>query len=376
MIQFGNYLLEKGALAPDQLDEALRYQSVYGGRIGTVLLELGFLVLEELAAHLTNYHGIPLAPPEWLENLDPEAVKAVPMSVVRRCQVLPLKLERHAIHVAMLDPTNLDHLDFVAMAAGREVVPYILPEARLHYWLEVHLGIDRHPRYFNLSQRLRIRGAPAAATPQSGTEAGSDPQPASSAPEEIILLEELVIEPSPPSTPRPSLRKQPTSSPDLRPGAIALLETQLESASERDEIVRLGLRIARCYSSAAALFVVRGASVAGIGANGEGMDETLQGIEMPLDTVSVFTHPAVNALPFRGPPPRDGPDGRILEAMKRPEPQEVFLHPVMIRERVVNVLYADNGSDSFGDTSAAALEALCECISRAYERLILAGKQR
>jgi hypothetical protein len=78
--------------------------------------------------------------------------------------------------------------------------------------------------------------------------------------------------------------------------------------------------------------------------------------------------------PFRGQPPDDGIDGRLLRMIDRGDVQEVLIHPISIRGRVVSLLYADNGPDSFAETSVAALAALCGCVSRAYERLILAQK--
>ncbi len=55
---------------------------------------------------------------------------------------------------------------------------------------------------------------------------------------------------------------------------------------------------------------------------------------------------------------------------------EVNVHPVTIGDRTVNLLYADNGPDAFGETSIAGLTALCDCLSRAYERLITDQKKR
>jgi hypothetical protein len=42
---------------------------------------------------------------------------------------------------------------------------------------------------------------------------------------------------------------------------------------------------------------------------------------------------------------------------------------------VVNLLYCDNGSSAFGETSIAALGAVADCAARAYERLILDKKR-
>jgi len=100
----------------------------------------------------------------------------------------------------------------------------------------------------------------------------------------------------------------------------------------------------------------------------------LEGIELPVLTESIFARPAAVLTPFRGEPPDDGIDGRLLRSIGRGGVQEVLVHPIAIRGRVVNLLYADNGPDHFGETSVAALVALCSCVSRAYERVILAQK--
>jgi hypothetical protein len=52
------------------------------------------------------------------------------------------------------------------------------------------------------------------------------------------------------------------------------------------------------------------------------------------------------------------------------------VHPIAIRARVINLLYADNGAEPLAETSVAALAALCGCVARAYERLILERKYR
>ena len=46
----------------------------------------------------------------------------------------------------------------------------------------------------------------------------------------------------------------------------------------------------------------------------------------------------------------------------------------MIRDQVVNLLYTDSGQNPLGETGFAALSALANLITRAYERLILERK--
>ncbi|MEZ4218109.1 MAG: hypothetical protein R3E88_16605 [Myxococcota bacterium] len=432
MARFGEYLREVGAIDDAQFEEAMRAQRVHGGRIGTNLVEQGYLVLEELAEYLADYHRVPLPPQDWLERPDPKALKLVPASLVRRFHLLPLRLDGARIHVAMVDPSDETQKRFVAEATHRAVVPYVLPEVRLLYWLETHCGIDRHPRFVNLAARVRQPGlatdatAGAALAPRREREIAFAPE---GGPREIafalegppraaddgpfgtidewnlpdaphadvgaleldfaigggardvdtwserdteIVLEDIAIGEERPA-PVPASRARLVA--PATPGEVAALEAQLEGANDRDDVVDLALRIALAYCSFAALFVVRDGLVAGFRSLGPEGVGTLDGVALPASTPSLFTRPATSGLPFRGPPPHDGTDGRVLDAMDRSHVHEVSLQPVAIRRRVVNLLYADNGADPLGDTSVAALAALGRTIARAYERLIVASKR-
>jgi len=407
--QIGTFLCEQGVLGERELEEALRFQTVYGGRIGTCLLDLGYLVVEELAAYLSDYYGVPLPPPDWIERPDPKAAAVVPTPLIRQIQALPLKLERTRLHVAMIDPRNAEHLEFLAMASAREVVPYVLPEKRIVALLETHLDIDRSPRFIGMISRPRqiglsdeeaasatplgrarrrsrtafdapSRGAPDASRP-SATTRTTEPVVTGGAAEEeveeIILLEELVADPDHPEQwDMPDARPTPLPENVAFSARVAHLEARLLGCQERDEIIRLGLQLASCFARVAALFVVRKELVSGFRASTPAMTASLAEIEIPIDAPSMLTYPAMSRMPFRGTPPSDGIDGRLIASLGRHDVAEVFVHPIIIRDRTVNVLYADNGGDSFGETSIAALTALCDCLARAYERLLMAGQEK
>jgi hypothetical protein len=191
--------------------------------------------------------------------------------------------------------------------------------------------------------------------------------------EELILVDEFLTEEPAEPAPATAADRAETAPPNSS-AEIAALEAEIHGARDRDEIVRLTLRIARAYSRAAALFIVRGGVVSGFRGDGEFSNEALEEIELPVLTESIFARPAAVLMPFRGEPPGDGIDGRLLQTIGRGDAQEVLVHPISIRGRVVNLLYADKGPDHFGETSVAALAALCSCVSRAYERVILAQK--
>ena len=212
---------------------------------------------------------------------------------------------------------------------------------------EIHTG---------LGTRSPLAGLPRAAPPPLD--------------EDEILLEEVVTElPARPGSSGPRL---PERKPDV--ADVVALEAELERAGDRDEVARVTLRIARVYCRAAGLLVVHGSTIAGLRGDGEGIVSCLDGILIAADARTLFTIPLRRQRPLRGPAPDKGYDARLLKAMGRSEAIETLIVPVRIRERVVNLLYADNGPEPLPDTSVGALVALGGLLSRAYERLILARK--
>ena len=156
---------------------------------------------------------------------------------------------------------------------------------------------------------------------------------------------------------------------------VAEVEALLTGAGERDQIVELVLELARAYCEVAVLFLVQGGHVRAFRASGEDFEADLAGVEVPLRVHSIFAHPAVTGFPFRGSPPEGGIDGRLLETLGRAHIQDLVVQPIAIRDRVVNLLYCDNGGSAFAESSVAALGAVAQSAALAYERLILDRKK-
>ena len=59
-------LLEAGLITKDQFEEALLNRVVYGGKIGSSLIEMGFVTEENLARFLSKKLAVPYVSPEQL----------------------------------------------------------------------------------------------------------------------------------------------------------------------------------------------------------------------------------------------------------------------------------------------------------------------
>ena len=74
-MKLGEMLLRDGRLSPAQLQTALSLQARDGGRIGTVLFELGFVDLDCTTVYLGLELGIPIATGAMLERAKRSAVR-------------------------------------------------------------------------------------------------------------------------------------------------------------------------------------------------------------------------------------------------------------------------------------------------------------
>src|ERR1041384_4536191 len=91
-MKLGTLLLRNAAIGLSQLEGALRNQVLYGGRLGTNLVELGFLDLEMLSTDLSELSGIPVATPSLLDASDTNYVKRLGSEDAHRLRAIPLGL--------------------------------------------------------------------------------------------------------------------------------------------------------------------------------------------------------------------------------------------------------------------------------------------
>src|SRR3954468_22802554 len=89
-MKLGTLLLRNAAIGLSQLEAALRNQVLYGGRLGTNLVELGFIDLELLSAYLAELSGFPIATPTLLDQADPGLLEKLGADDAHRLRAIPL----------------------------------------------------------------------------------------------------------------------------------------------------------------------------------------------------------------------------------------------------------------------------------------------
>src|SRR5262249_55150322 len=181
-------LLRDGRLTEPQLEAALRYQARDGGRLGTVLVEHGFVDLEALTVYLGLELGIPIATGAMLARAKRAAVRLLQPAQAFRHKCVPLVVQDRQLIAAIEDPHDFANLDGLTQITGYRVLPRVAPEVRIYYYIERYYGVARPARFVKFADTPRAdasavdTGLPAPPLPGlpptiAAPAAGSGPRP-------------------------------------------------------------------------------------------------------------------------------------------------------------------------------------------------------
>jgi type II secretion system (T2SS) protein E len=158
MPRLGELLVAAGLLGPEQVEQALRAQVLWGGRLGTNLVELHYLELDPLSRVLGRQHHLPAALARHFEKADPVLQAQLPPELAERFSCLPLLRmgpDQHVVIAAAapLGPRQLAIIASELAVDAARLVPAVAAELRIRYQLERVYRIRRAARF------LRARGA-------------------------------------------------------------------------------------------------------------------------------------------------------------------------------------------------------------------------
>jgi hypothetical protein len=232
MPRLGDLLVQAGRVTQAQVEEAARAQVAYGGRIGTCLVELDHIEIDELAAFLGRQHKLPMAARRHFERADRDLQALVPAALATRRKVVPIKEipgEHRRVAIAAMGPLKPDVLAEIGGYLGCEgddLVVAVAAELRILYNLERVYGVPRPTRFLR-TRRVGTDEAPLLAPPAS--DSGDDidyvptppPEPMSPTPgvREIVLEAESPPAREPPvleivaEEPEPFVDEDPTPPP-------------------------------------------------------------------------------------------------------------------------------------------------------------------
>nr|AFF60291.1 MshE [Aeromonas veronii bv. sobria] len=142
-MRLGDLLVQEQIISDDQLQLALQQQRQIGRKLGTTLIDLGFISEVQLLQFLARQLDVPFFD---LNNLtiDAAAVPLLPEVQARRYRALAVNLTDDKVTVAMSDPADLSALDAVAALLSPRIM--VLAVAREGQLLEYFDRLYRRTR--------------------------------------------------------------------------------------------------------------------------------------------------------------------------------------------------------------------------------------
>lgn len=316
-MKLGEAMVKDSLITKEQLKLALERQVIFGGKIGTNLVELGIMKETELAAFLSKFFKVPAVDPLKLSSLDSETISCISKEIAEKYKALPFNKERNRLHVAMLEPRSMVNIDELRFITGYDIIPYIITELRFLYALEKYYGTERDLRYIS------------------------------------IFREE----------------EEEETTKDKDKEYLQKVKEEFINAKDKDEIIGIILNEARRIATRVAIFILKGDKF--VGWKSKGL--TIENIEIPTNTTSIFTDVINRKTYYRGPLLKIPGNEPLIEVLSG-TPQDCIMIPINIRDKIIALLYADNGNASVMDAGLSYINTLVSMASISFEIIILKNK--
>jgi hypothetical protein len=327
-MRLGELLVRDELITTIQLEEALEGQAACGIRLGSALMEMGYVEENALGRTLSEKTGAPFIGGSELSVIPAEVVQTFSPSMALRYHAMPFRLERNRLGLAMSDPNDFRAIEDIAFATGRVVQPYIAPDVHVSHaramYYQVRDGEERYRRLAELRRGNRPPFPGRAAMPEVEQRPGEDETVEY---EDFSCLNEVLAEKS----------DQPEAM--AQPAAARLLSGELARACSIDEVGDLLIRHVGQQFGTGALFQLRGNVAVGWRgvSNGRRIDRIESG-ELVLRESSVVRDVAEGGLFSLGPLMDTPGNRRILRLLRLPGDAPLFVLPVAPGDRALAVL--------------------------------------
>jgi type IV pilus assembly protein PilB len=126
---------EKGLTTEQQLDYALSVQQRTGELLNKMLTKMNLLTEEELNVNLGDEKLV------IGKGIDEQLLGLVPIEVICKYKVFPVRQENDRLYVAMADPMNVVALDDLRFLTGYNIEPLSASEKEIKALIEKYFGI-------------------------------------------------------------------------------------------------------------------------------------------------------------------------------------------------------------------------------------------
>lgn len=120
-LKLGQILLKRGHVSPEHLKEARELQQKdHTKSLAEVLISMDITTEENILSALAERMNVPLIDGS-IYVADTDVIKLIPEKVARKYEILPYKIDRGKLIVAMRDPSNIEVAEDLKMTSGKEI---------------------------------------------------------------------------------------------------------------------------------------------------------------------------------------------------------------------------------------------------------------
>ena len=174
--RLGDLLIDAGAITQEDLHRALALQQTSKDRLGSVLINNGIITERQLIEALQMQLGI-----EYIDlskvTIPTEMAQAVPKNIAKQYQVVPVKVVRDELYLAMSDPMNFYAIEEVRKAVRKRVIPMIATASAVEHAIATLYGNEGAARAIEDMKREQEGGSentPAADAAFAVNQLGED----------------------------------------------------------------------------------------------------------------------------------------------------------------------------------------------------------
>ena len=150
--RLGELLIASGMLDEEGLEKGLALQKETKERLGTTLISSGIITEQQMIEALQMQLGIDYVDLSKMQ-IPATLASAVPKNIAKQYQVVPVKVEKDNLYLAMSDPTNFYAIEEVKKSSRKKIIPVIATSAGVEHAIQVLYGNEGAAKAIEEMQR-------------------------------------------------------------------------------------------------------------------------------------------------------------------------------------------------------------------------------
>src|SRR4030042_1383322 len=138
-MKIGELLIKESRITEENLQHALELQKKEAGKLGSILIRLGYVAEEDIAQVLSKQFGYPSINLSKFD-IDDKVTELIKPEIARKHIVLPVHRIGSILTLAMADPSNLFVQEEIRFSTNLSIQAVISPESSILQAIDKYYG--------------------------------------------------------------------------------------------------------------------------------------------------------------------------------------------------------------------------------------------